>query len=507
MTPEGKRIDWREPIDSATGGSLEEDNDPESVIVHVESVVFKTDQIDTSGLPMSRKRRARQGGKERRDRNLQTGSTTTVPIGDYMFGAALWDRRGDTRDSWTLTVSVDGNEVDRRTGTGTSDPFPFQFQPTADDDPINRQCSTSVFDFSDPNVCPTNCRPFKHREWCPANESFLDRVHARRETYSTDPGGIFAAGQWYHIIEAKLAAKIFADEEGFSSPDLYYCSDDIGDIDTWSPPTGVSGFVVKATGLHSDQGVFVLPSGFNGPEILTGSASMSRQDVKDGLTSAGTMRYVIEQYVPGDAPNSIPPELKIHMFNGVVGSIVYMEGRGTSCACFAELDENWERIDTNGCFRSAHDAAVDDQGCTRIGFTTKRIEQVKGLDMCVGSPTRPTNLDDILDLARNISIRIGVYTRVDLFIPGNGGNTGDTGNNNDAVLVGEFTPGHTNGRVHCSSKSDGSCIDPCFLGRLWDGNGGDSLHGGTATTIPNGLSGWDDAAWKTRCDQFLQPLQ
>ena len=374
--------------------------------------------------------------------------------------------------------------------------LPFAMKPANANDSV--QCSTSVFDPTANDYCPTTCRPFRYDDFCEAEESFLDLVKARRNTYTTDPQGVFQDGHWYHIIEDKLAAKIFAEEDGIPMPELLFCSEDVNDILSWptqaADPT--AGIVIKGIGLHSGKGVFVLPNGIGGVELLSGNIPTAAQIV-DELSTTGASRFIIEEYVSGTDGAAIPNEYKIHMFNGNVGSIIYTTNRGTTCACFAEFDEDWNRLDTNGCFRSAGQSEKDpsDQ-CTRIDFSNGRLVTMKGLDFCTTTPARPDNLDEIIATAKAVSERIGAYIRVDLLT------TAD-----DTVVVNEFTPGHTNGRVHCSSRIDGNgCVDSCFLGRMWKDNSPastDLLHGGSATGVPTGLLSWSDGTWQDKCTAFL----
>ena len=381
----------------------------------------------------------------------------------------------------------------RPTGRPTGRPTPRPTTPT-------RQGTPSGFGLDSIDVCPNDLiRPKRYHDYCPATESFLDLVKARRDTYTADPVGVMEDGYWYNIIEDKLAAKIFAKEDGIATPELLYCSDDIADIDTWSLPTGGNtGIVIKATGLHSGNGVFVLPNGFDQVELLSG-VSMSRTDIKTALDRLGVTKYIIEKYVAGPNDTPIPDEYKIHMFNGEVGSIIYTTNRGSSCECFAELDADWNRVDMNGCFRSAGEEKKDSSGqCTQIDFANGQLLTMKGLDFCSSTPDKPSNLDDIIATAKAVSERIGVYMRIDMLVGADG-----------TAMVGEFTPGHTNGRVHCSAKVDANgCVDSCFLGRLWSdtSSGPGLLHGGDGTVVPVGLRDWDTDKWQQTCDAFLAQL-
>jgi len=360
---------------------------------------------------------------------------------------------------------------------------------------------SSIFQPTDADYCTadTLCRPYRYYDYCAENASFLDFVSARRDLYS-DPAGrekMLGDDLWYHLLDDKMAAKAFMDDAGIQTPRVYLCSDNLDDILTFS--TVANGFVVKAGDLHSSRGVFVLPDGFGGAELLNG-IKMSAEDVKGALEVLGAKKFIIEQFIPGTG-GSLPDEMKIHMFNGEVGSIIYTTNRGSNCECFAELDDSWQRLDTNGCFRSSGEAATDGV-CTKIDTASGTVQSMKGQDLCGNTPAQPANLDAILTMAADISTKIGVYMRIDLLIASDG-----------SYFVGEFTPGHTNGRVHCASKLDPEtgCVDSCFLGKMWTKSvsdvGGDQLHGGSKKPVPTSLVDWNDTtSWDQACGNLMTAL-
>ena len=101
-------------------------------------------------------------------------------------------------------------------------------------------------------------------------------------------------------------------------------------LDFYATVSGLNGFVVRATDLHSNYGIYVLPNGFNGLEFIRG-IDMSAQDVISDLTTLGATTVIIEEYVGSEV--SLPIEVKFHMFNGQVGSVNVVSNRGTECAC------------------------------------------------------------------------------------------------------------------------------------------------------------------------------
>ena len=94
-TPTGTKIDWQNPEDAEFGVFLQDDALPESSVVHVENIVFNE----------------------------------PARPGVYKYGVALWDRRGEKRDKWRLSVTVDGVEVAVHEGKGTSRQFMYTQPP------------------------------------------------------------------------------------------------------------------------------------------------------------------------------------------------------------------------------------------------------------------------------------------------------------------------------------------------------------------------------------------
>lgn len=146
----------------------------------------------------------------------------------------------------------------------------------------------------------------------------------------------------------KLAGYVYAASSNYNAPEVYFCSSsNVPDsLDDFEPPAVGTGFVIRTTHLHSNEGVYVLPTGFGGMEKIR-AEPMSLTAVKDDLRLSGATKIVIEEYVSG--PNDeLPTEYKFHMFNGIVGSINIVYGRGTPCNCWAEIDELGERLDQHG---------------------------------------------------------------------------------------------------------------------------------------------------------------
>lgn len=101
--------------------------------------------------------------------------------------------------------------------------------------------------------------------------------------------------------------------------------------------------------------------------------------------------------------------------------------------------------------------------CYDIDFETgmKKTYPIKGLDLCGPLPDKPC-LDDLIAVAEIVGNAIGAYVRVDMFLDVEGN-----------PVVQEYTSNHMGGTRHCSAKlsGDGTCVNACFLGELWNATG------------------------------------
>ena len=96
-------------------------------------------------------------------------------------------------------------------------------------------------------------------------------------------------------------------------------------------------------------------------------------------------------------------------------------------------------------------------------------------------------INDIISIAEKLSVAIGVYMCVDLFVTGN------------QVLVQEYLPNPMNGLYHCASKTnDDGCIDSCFVGCEWKA-AGVGLYGVKPTKVPDALVGFLDNTSAEQC--------
>lgn len=198
---------------------------------------------------------------------------------------------------------------------------------------IGEQTGCQVFDGAPPQCASDpkpKCTPFRSVEYCPPDESFTSYIQARSAFVAQNPEAVEAEGYWFPHLEDKLASYKVSAALGLNPPQIYYCTDDVSTISTFSPPNGVTGFVVRATDLHSNFGIYVFPNGFGQNELISG-ISMTAADVEAGMSKLSAKKIVIEEYV--GAADSLPMEFKFHMFDGKVASINVVANRGSSCAC------------------------------------------------------------------------------------------------------------------------------------------------------------------------------
>lgn len=146
------------------------------------------------------------------------------------------------------------------------------------------------------------------------------------------------------------------------------------------------------------------------------------------------------------------------------------------------MDTDQNRLDQYGCFVSG--GTEESKGeCTTIDFEKgqKTAHPMKGMDLCSDlPPIDDCAMKEMIAIAKEASVAVGVYVRVDMFLS----------EDNKAYLQ-EFSTNHMNGLRHCSAiKRDNGCLDPCFQGELWKTAGGNATLGGTLADIPTELSNW-----------------
>jgi hypothetical protein len=338
------------------------------------------------------------------------------------------------------------------------------------------------------------CTPYRSPEHCPLDESFPMYIRNRYQIMRDSPDTFESLGYWFQLLEDKAASYAFTTFYGYHAPPLLCCAEPGNWLETCFPDGhGLSSFVIRAVGSsHSSSAVYVLPSGFDGPELTRPEPAMSAQQVLEninGLTIPPS-KIIVEEFIPRSEETLLPDEYKVHAFNGEVGSISMILNRRTDCACYAEVDENWERLDRYGCFVPNMPFGEEyGQGieiCYEIDFEkgARHAFPMKGHDFCGKLPLPKPGciLGEIVRIAKEISAIIGVYVRIDFFVTADG-----------KIFIQEYTFNHNNGLRHCAArKTDTACIDSCFLGRIWKERSGvdGSEAGGPVTSRPSIFDGW-----------------
>jgi hypothetical protein len=340
------------------------------------------------------------------------------------------------------------------------------------------------------------CTPYRSPDFCPLDESFPLLIQQRSRSILADPDAARSEGYFFQDLEDKIKAYIFsAGTAKVRAPQIYHCTSDVPDgLNGFNPPPSNEGFVIRATDLHSSNGVYVFPNGFGGIELLS-NTNMNLADVQTSLATLNAEKVIIEEYIEAEGTGTLPTEYKVHVFDGEIGSINIVHNRGGSCACWAEVDKDWNRLDQWGCFTPSGTELEPDGECHAIDFNTGRNKAypMKGLDLC-GEIEKPADclIADIVAVAQDVSKRIGAYVRVDMFVA-----------QNNEIIVQEYTTNHMAGLRHCSARMENGCVNSCFLGEMWQAAGGNAKYGGPSTGVPSDIATANTLGDTALCDYAI----
>lgn len=322
---------------------------------------------------------------------------------------------------------------------------------------------------------------------CLPQHDYLRYVRLR-QTRWLNSSYVLSNNIWQRAIDDKILGYIFARSVGVPTPSVLFC-DDRGPKalpEEWPPEWGCC-FVIKPLFGFNDFGVMLIEDGI---DRFTGVPLRGREDVLNHLRATNVPRLhkrtvYVETVVRAEKQfytrNATPPDYKFFMFGKTIGTIAIIAGRKTSGACMAWVDENFERTDVHGCL------------CREVSRSSPC--SFKHCDML--QLQRPAQWDHMVKLARRLGNIVGMHMRIDLFA-GSGGEP----------ILGEFTPWHSNGKMHCdmrplddrslqpgaTRRRDGATgephwVDACRLGRLWLDAG---VHEGgvVSQSTPAVLRGW-----------------
>jgi hypothetical protein len=327
------------------------------------------------------------------------------------------------------------------------------------------------------------CEPFQSPDYCPLDESFASLVTARTKAYK-DPK-FDKSSYWFPYLNDKIGAHLFTSKFA-PTPSVYCCLTDASDLPEClneNVPRNATGYVIKATHLHTSQGVYVLvrDQSHSDPYEVLREQFLSISTIVSELSVLGDTQIIVEELI-GNL-GRLEAEYKVHAFPGKVVAIDVVDRRTPGCECIGIVDTAWNRLDEFGCFvPSGVETTNADNTCHAIDFEAGAAHPgpVKNhLNLCGPDLPRPVDdclWQDMISIAERLSLEIGVYLRIDMFVASDG-----------TVYVQEYAPDPIHGLRHCVAvpRAEDDCIDSCVLGREWKAAG--LPYGGRPTPLPESL--------------------
>lgn len=327
---------------------------------------------------------------------------------------------------------------------------------------------------------------------CPAHLNHLHRNKRRLQQWHSQSYED-KTGVWQSVLNDKIGQTFFVHHINQANPEkkqlltfprVYGCNDRGPQFLTdWEPPSVAlkTGYVVKDMGGYSSHGVYVLPDGFGGKELLSGRI-LSRAAVIKGLTKWKATKIIIEEYIPSLKGSRATVDYKFLMFGEKPSHIFVIYDRGRSNECFAAHAMDWSRVDAFGCFASDE----------------KKIP-TSGIVLCNDVP-KPKLLPRLIEAAKLYGKYMGIFYRVDLFIHPFTKN----------IVLGEFTPWPCSAQWSCHATFDSERgYDACALGREWATEttvglkkgyvGPPVFEGGPGAPVPDWLKEFKTMSFRQRC--------
>jgi len=349
-------------------------------------------------------------------------------------------------------------------------------------------------------------------QMCEDDEDFNYWIRVRTQRWQK-PKYLEEHGIWQAAIGDKLGGYLFARKMGVRVPHIDFCTGNGPELLSQYDPPKDKGFVVKNLYGHSSQNVYVMESGFGGINRIN-DKKMSLKDIQGKLKRANATDIYVEELIESGRPEkSIPEDYKFYTFNGKVENIRVIRNRGTERFCMAFYDEHWNRHDEFGCFKYAEDKPKGNKTDPQAGCYPVKVGAANNTRRFCSNVPPPKNFPKMLETAKRLSKRIGVFMRIDMFENADG-----------EVVLGEFTPFSSYGGYHCSAKVVDGCVDSCFLGKAWKENSltkGESyqfkagwekrhdgkmvkmkmprLEGGPITSAPKFLKDWGKLSMHEKC--------
>jgi hypothetical protein len=254
------------------------------------------------------------------------------------------------------------------------------------------------------------CTPHRSPDYCPLSESFPLLIQQRSTVVEEDTNDtvVKGAGHFFHLLENKIKAYLFsALIAKVRAPKIVECLTPADLLNEDIQKRLAGPLVIRATDSHGGFGVYVLPNGFDGIELLSG-IEMGFREAYTSLSLIQAEKIIIEEYIPGEIEDKLPTEYKVHVINGEIASINVVFNRG-DCGCWAEVDENFDRLDQHGCFTPSLQEKKDERDqCYAIDFATGKHKAwpMKHMDLCdvVVKPDECV-LQDIKRVAKAVAVR------------------------------------------------------------------------------------------------------
>jgi hypothetical protein len=352
-------------------------------------------------------------------------------------------------------------------------------------------------------------------QMCPDDEDFSKWIRARASRWHK-PSYLEEHKIWQTAVGDKIGGYLFARKMGVRVPHIDFCSGDGPAALAEYLPSNDRGFVVKNLFGHSSKNVYVMENGFGGINRINQQV-MSLDDIQEDLKrSNATDVYVEELIESGRVDGTVPEDYKFYTFNGRIANIRVIRNRGTERSCMAFYDENWNRHDQFGCFRLAQNKPKGNKTDPATGCASLQYGYANDSRRFCSDLPPPKSFPKMLETAKRLSERIGIFMRIDMFENADG-----------EVVLGEFTPFSAFGVYHCAAKVVDGCIDSCFLGRLWKENSltNDAvyeykegwvknengkfvrralppLEGGPITPVPEYLVDWNMLSMREKCERI-----
>ena len=330
---------------------------------------------------------------------------------------------------------------------------------------------------------------------CPEKIDTLNYYGVRRSRHSFDDSSL----PWHlGSLDEKWGSYVFARANGIPVPKILFCSTEGPEsLKKWKAPQDNLGYVVKVMDDLSccSRGIYVLPSGFGGPELHSGKAKMTRDDVIAALWKQTHHQKIHVEEIIKSGNGKVPWDYKFYASDGNIVRVEIMANRDNENFCVKTVDEHFNSLDTYGCFsnsylRELHVDTDKNETCQTPTYGMRHLEY----NVC-SNFAKPAKWETLVEAAKRFSKMIGIMARIDLYFY------------NGEVSLGELTFQPHGARFHCHAKlgRDG-CIDPCVEGRVWEKQNHkyNNIEGGPIPPEPLSVKGWNNLSEQEQCERVME---